>query len=156
MSLRKLFGIWLMGAAGSDCVAHIFHERPVCFATVSSAGTRLTDTALARKGLISPVRALDSLTCLERSKRPSALRSFACFGIPKVPSEAAAQLVGGLAALLGRYSMVRPHALAVSFPRGPPQLPQASEIGVGLWRSDLGQTGCQPLRVSLLRCEQFE
>ena len=29
---------------------------------------------------------------------------------------------------------------------------QASETVIGLWRSDLGKTGCQPLRVSLLRC----
>ncbi|CAE7665047.1 DED1 [Symbiodinium sp. CCMP2592] len=52
--------------------------------------------------------------------------------ISPVPSEAMAHLVGGLAALLGRYSM-------------------ASETVIGLWRSDLGKTGCQPLRVSLLR-----
>ena len=68
----------------------------------------------------------------------------------QVLSEAMAHLVGGLAALLGRYSMVRTsHA---SSRRSDNILKvQASETVIGLWRSDLGETGCQPLRVSLLR-----
>eukprot|EP00434_Breviolum_minutum_P025989 symbB.v1.2.022972.t1/scaffold2048.1/size91153/5 len=46
---------------------------------------------------------------------------------------AAAHLVCGLATLMGRYSL-------------------ATELSVGLWRSDLGsRSGCQPLRVSLVR-----
>lgn len=54
---------------------------------------------------------------------------------PLSPAEpqAAAQLVAALALLMGRYSL-------------------ASDLSVGLWRSDLGSgKGCQPLRVSLLR-----
>ncbi|CAJ1363949.1 unnamed protein product, partial [Effrenium voratum] len=51
--------------------------------------------------------------------------------LPEAP-EAAARLACGLAVLMGRYALV-------------------TELGLGLWRDDLGRTGCQPLRVSLLR-----
>ncbi|CAK8985198.1 unnamed protein product [Durusdinium trenchii] len=47
-------------------------------------------------------------------------------------AEATARLICGLATLMGRYSL-------------------ATELGLGLWRSDLSSPGCQPMRVSLLR-----
>lgn len=52
--------------------------------------------------------------------------------LPQDPAEAAARLVCGLASLMGRYSL-------------------GTDLSVGLWRDLAGTTGCQPLRVSLLR-----